>query len=69
MTSVPVWVTSRPRPSLTRHIRLGFDFISTGNPGWAAYDTTSRTTGLLTSHINAVDDPSGDERTLWNGIR
>jgi para-nitrobenzyl esterase len=49
--------------------RVWVDFITSGNPGWAAYDTATRTTGLLTDRIDAVDDPAGDERALWDGIR
>jgi hypothetical protein len=30
---------------------------------------TSRTTGLLAESVLAVDDPAGDERALWEGIR
>jgi para-nitrobenzyl esterase len=49
--------------------RVWVDFITHGDPGWAAYDTASRTTGLLTDKISPVDDPAGDERELWDGIR
>jgi para-nitrobenzyl esterase len=49
--------------------RVWVDFIASGNPGWAAYDTATRTTGLLTDRIDAVDDPAGDERACWDGIR
>jgi para-nitrobenzyl esterase len=45
------------------------DFITRGEPGWAPYDTASRTTGLLTEKLSPVDDPAGDERALWAGIR
>ena len=45
------------------------DFITHGNPGWAAYDTVSRTTGLLSGAVNVVNDPAADERALWDGIR
>ncbi len=45
------------------------DFITSGNPGWARYDTARRTTGLLTDAIGAADDPAGDERARWDGIR
>src|SRR6516225_531897 len=34
------------------------DFITHGNPGWPAYDTASRTTGLLSDRINATADPA-----------
>jgi para-nitrobenzyl esterase len=45
------------------------DFITRGNPGWAAYDTVSRTTGLLADRVEVARDPAADERALWDGIR
>lgn len=44
-------------------------FITTGDPGWARYDTTSRTTGVLAATTEIVDDPAGEERRLWELIR
>src|SRR4051812_13217676 len=44
-------------------------FISRGDPGWAQYDLDSRTTGLIDEKVEPVDDPRGDERRLWDGIR
>src|ERR1039457_6349258 len=49
--------------------RAWVDFITRGAPGWAAYDTASRTTALLAERIEAADDPAGDERACWDGIR
>ena len=49
--------------------RVWVNFITNGTPGWAAYDTASRTTGLLTHDINATGDPAADERARWDGIR
>jgi para-nitrobenzyl esterase len=49
--------------------RVWVDFITSGDPGWARYDAGRRTTGLLGDAVSAVDDPAGDERTLWDGIR
>ena len=49
--------------------RVWIDFITTGDPGWARYEPTTRTTGLLAHGVNAVDDPAGDERACWDGIR
>jgi para-nitrobenzyl esterase len=49
--------------------RVWVDFITRGEPGWAPYGTASRTTGLLTEKLSPVDDPAGDERALWEGIR
>jgi para-nitrobenzyl esterase len=45
------------------------DFISHGDPGWPAYDTASRTTGLLSDRITATADPAASERACWDGIR
>ncbi|WP_258794375.1 carboxylesterase/lipase family protein [Tsukamurella tyrosinosolvens] len=45
------------------------DFVTRGSPGWAPYDAVHRTTGLLSNAIDAVDDPAGDERAVWEGIR
>jgi para-nitrobenzyl esterase len=49
--------------------RVWVDFITRGNPGWAPYDTTRRTTGLLAETVTPVDDPAASERVLWDGIR
>jgi para-nitrobenzyl esterase len=49
--------------------RVWVDFITSGDPGWAPYDLTHRTTGLLTETVAAVGDPAGDERALWDGVR
>jgi para-nitrobenzyl esterase len=49
--------------------RVWLDFIADGDPGWAPYDTDRRTTGVLTESVTPVDDPAGDERALWEGIR
>ena len=49
--------------------RVWVDFIARGEPGWAPYDTASRTTGLLTEDVRVVDDPAGDERAVWAGVR
>src|SRR5215471_11445305 len=49
--------------------RVWVDFIASGDPGWARYDTDRRTTGLLSDAVTAADDPAGDERALWDGIR
>jgi para-nitrobenzyl esterase len=44
-------------------------FITTGDPGWPAYDTGARTMGLLGETTRVVSDPAADERTLWTDIR
>ncbi|MGV9711593.1 carboxylesterase/lipase family protein [Gordonia sp. NPDC003424] len=49
--------------------RVWVDFVTTGDPGWNAYDLTDRTVGILTETVTATSDPDGDERRLWEGIR
>jgi para-nitrobenzyl esterase len=49
--------------------RAWVEFVSSGDPGWAPYDPVGRTTGLLAESVLAADDPAGDERALWEGIR
>ncbi len=44
-------------------------FITDGTPGWSPYLISGRATGLLTDKITEVNDPSSDERTLWDSIR
>jgi para-nitrobenzyl esterase len=44
-------------------------FITDGDPGWSPYDPATRATGLFTDQLTEVNDPSGDERALWDGIR
>jgi para-nitrobenzyl esterase len=44
-------------------------FITTGNPGWPAYDAGARTMGLLGETTRVASDPAADERTLWTDIR
>jgi len=45
------------------------DFITSGDPGWPAYDTARRATGLISDHVTVADDPAGAERAHWEGIR
>src|SRR6266581_5250846 len=49
--------------------RVWVNFITRGDPGWAPYDTARRATGLLAETVSAADDPAGDERALWDGVR
>ena len=58
-----------PQAVADRVHRIWVDFITRGEPGWAPYDTGSRTTGLLGQDVSVVDDPAGDERAVWDGVR
>jgi para-nitrobenzyl esterase len=44
-------------------------FVTTGDPGWAPYTPDTRTTGVITEQVTAVDDPDGHERAVWEGVR
>ncbi|MFF4788220.1 hypothetical protein ACFY2M_00220 [Streptomyces sp. NPDC001276] len=44
-------------------------FAKTGNPGWPTYDTTTRTTMVLTEAPTPENDPRNEERLLWEGLR
>ena len=43
-------------------------FVTDGDPGWAPYDTATRTTRDFGGPNQLVDDPLGDERALWDGL-
>ena len=43
-------------------------FATTGDPGWDAYDPARRATQVLDLERSLVDDPSADERALWDGV-
>jgi para-nitrobenzyl esterase len=49
--------------------KVWVDFIVQGDPGWPAYDTDRRATGLIADRVTVADDPSAAERTCWDGIR
>lgn len=44
-------------------------FVSSGDPGWDHYTTKDRATMVFNTHNTLVNDPHGDERQLWDGLR
>jgi para-nitrobenzyl esterase len=44
-------------------------FAATGNPGWPAYTTGTRTTMRFDTVSATEDDPRPGERSVWNGRR
>jgi carboxylesterase type B len=44
-------------------------FAKHGNPGWPRYDLARRATMRFDTTSAVVDDPRGDERALWEGVR
>ena len=43
-------------------------FARAGDPGWPAYDLTTRPTMLLGETCEVVDDPMQAERMAWEGL-
>jgi para-nitrobenzyl esterase len=70
LPSVRARLGSSPSQAVADRVhRVWVDFVTSGAPGWATYDEARRTTGLLAEDVRAVDDPAGDERAVWEGIR
>ncbi|GAB93819.1 carboxylesterase/lipase family protein [Gordonia rhizosphera] len=49
--------------------RIWVDFVTSGDPGWPAYDLGQRHVGLIGETVADVPDPARDERLVWEGIR
>ncbi|MGW6457906.1 carboxylesterase family protein, partial [Streptomyces sp. NPDC055078] len=62
-------IGDRPSTDVADTVRsVWTSFIRHGEPGWSAYTTGRRTTGLLDRTVTPADDPSGDERAVWDGV-
>ncbi|MFH8370659.1 carboxylesterase/lipase family protein [Streptomyces sp. NPDC018031] len=44
-------------------------FAKTGDPGWPAYDTDTRSTMMFGPEPGPVADPRPEQRALWEGVR
>jgi para-nitrobenzyl esterase len=44
-------------------------FVTDGDPGWPAYDTERRPVQEFGDEVRLTEDPRGDQRALWDGIR
>lgn len=58
-----------PHPSpQVAHLMHGLwvDFAHGRSPRWPTYDSTTRTTALLTDVITTADDPDGHDRAAWS---
>jgi para-nitrobenzyl esterase len=49
--------------------RAWVDFVTTGDPGWPAYELTTRPTQVFGTLTAVVPDPRGAQRAVWDGIR
>ena len=44
-------------------------FVTTGDPGWPAYDLGARPTQVFGTLTSVVPDPRGAQRELWEDVR
>jgi para-nitrobenzyl esterase len=44
-------------------------FVTAGDPGWPAYDLDRRPVQDFGEQVRLVEDPRGEERALWDGVR
>jgi para-nitrobenzyl esterase len=61
-------------PEAPRHLademhRAWVRFVTDGDPGWPRYDLDRRAVQDFGAQVRVVDDPRGQQRTLWDGIR
>jgi para-nitrobenzyl esterase len=66
---IPFLAGNAPPPELAKRMNAAWaSFAATGDPGWPRYDTAMRTTKVFDVDDHLEDDPSGDERRLWDGV-
>jgi len=70
-----MFVGDQPPADLARTMNAGWAaFARDGRPGnglgeWAAYEAGTRATMVLGDSIGVQEDPMGEERALWEGLR
>jgi para-nitrobenzyl esterase len=61
---------SNPPQSIANEMhRAWVAFARTGDPGWKTYNADRRNVMRFDTTSGVVDDPDGEERRLWEGIR
>ena len=61
---------SNPPQSLADEMhRAWVSFARDGEPGWPGYSAGKRTVMRFDTASSVVEDPDGEERRLWEGIR
>ncbi|MFF9198410.1 carboxylesterase/lipase family protein [Streptomyces sp. NPDC014779] len=67
----PLLGPAPPQPLADAVHRSWVSFATTGTPGWAPYDTTTRETMVFATDPSptVVSDPRREERLLWEGVR
>ena len=68
---VDVFLGPGERPQQVADVmhRAWTDFVRNQNPGWVAYDLAQRPTMRFANESGLVDDPDGEERRAWDGVR
>jgi para-nitrobenzyl esterase len=66
---VPVFGTHPPQELATAMHDAFVAFMTSGDPGWARYDTGERQTMIFDTPTSVVTDAAGVERELWTGRR
>lgn len=49
--------------------RAWVDFVTTGDPGWPAYDLDTRPVQVFGTLTAVTPDPRGEQRRVWDGVR
>ena len=49
--------------------RAWVDFVTTGDPGWPAYDLADRPVQVFGTLTSVTPDPRGAQRQVWEGVR
>ncbi len=49
--------------------RAWVDFVTTGDPGWPAYDLATRPVQVFGTLTSVVPDPRSAQRQVWEGVR
>ena len=65
----PLLGTEPPQALADTMHRAWVSFITTGDPGWPAYDLARRAVMRFDATSTVVDNPRAAERALWAGIR
>jgi para-nitrobenzyl esterase len=61
---------SAPPQALADEVHCAWvSFITSGDPGWPCYQIDRRTVRQFGTTSATIDDPAGEERRLWEGIR
>lgn len=58
-----------PQGLADRMHRAWVRFVTDGDPGWERYDAQRRPVCEFGEQVRVADDPRGERRRLWEGLR